>query len=62
MTVHAARIRIQVEFIEMPGLELTLPPCAGTATASSSMITARCRRTSTIVHLGRWKAAQQWRR
>jgi hypothetical protein len=24
MTVHAARIRIQIEFIEMPGLKLTL--------------------------------------
>ena len=24
MTVHAARLRIQVEFIEMPGLKLTL--------------------------------------
>ena len=24
MTVHAARIRIQIEFIEMPGLKLTV--------------------------------------
>lgn len=28
MTVHAARIRIQIEFIEMPGLRLTLPQIA----------------------------------
>ena len=28
MTVHAARIRIQLEFIEMPGLRLTLPQVA----------------------------------
>ena len=28
MTVHAARHRIQVEFIEMPGLQLTLPQAA----------------------------------
>jgi hypothetical protein len=28
MTVHAARIRIQIEFIEMPGLKLTLAQIA----------------------------------
>ena len=28
MTVHAARVRIQVEFIEMPGLKLTLAQIA----------------------------------
>jgi hypothetical protein len=28
MTVHAARTRIQIEFIEMPGLKLTLPQIA----------------------------------
>ncbi len=28
MTVRAARIRIQIEFIEMPGLKLTLPQIA----------------------------------
>lgn len=28
MTVDAARIRIQLEFIEMPGLRLTLPQVA----------------------------------
>jgi len=28
MTVHAARIRTQIEFIEMPGLKLTLAQIA----------------------------------